>query len=315
MTRFEQGTALLFPGQGNQHVGMAQSFYEHDQTARTMLDTITADFDIKNLCFYGPEDTLRDTRYSQAAIFMASMCIAETLRARGLVVDALAGLSLGEFGALCYAGAFDVQTGIRLLTDRGRIMADHIPSDSGMAVVMPLASNVVQEMCDSVSDRGACQIATYVTPTRTVITGSLDAVAAAGQKCKEVGARLVVPVNTSGAFHSVLAGKAAQQFENVLGDYSFAQPKLPVYFNVDGTSECKDIKAMEVRQITHSVAFEAMIQNMIDDGLTRFICLGPGANLAGFVQEIARAHGSIVETITIEQYDQAKKLEFLTLSV
>lgn len=305
MARFENGTALLFPGQGSQYAGMSRTFYEGDEHARQMIDGITAAFDIKELCFNGPEETLRDTRYSQASIFMASMCIAETLRNNGLVVDAVAGLSLGEFGALCYAGAFDVKTGIQLLTERGRIMADHIPSDSGMAVVMPLSSEKVQEACDEVADIGACQIATFVTPSRTVITGTLAAVDAAGERCKDAGARMVVPISASGAFHSVLATKAAGEFAKALDAYAFEYPTLPLYYNATGTTECEDIKAMEVGQLTQSVEFKTMIENMINDGTTRFICLGPGKTLAGFVKEIAQANDSKAETVTIERLEQA----------
>lgn len=309
MNSLESKTALLFPGQGSQYAGMAKSFYEQEESTRQLFDTIECGFDIKDLCFDGPEDMLRETRYSQASIFMASIAIANALRDKGLKVDAVAGLSLGEYAALCYADSFSVQDGVNLLVDRGRIMADFIPENSGMAVILALDPEVVQAYCDEASQPDSpCEIASYVTPNRVVITGDASAVIRASELCRERGARMVAPVNASGAFHSILAKDAVREFESVLTQYRIEQPSLPVYYNVDGNKECDDIKTVLAGQLRNSVQFVKTVENMYADGITNFIAIGPGASLAGFARDTARANGVDIKTYVIENHDDALKL-------
>lgn len=309
MSSPESKTALLFPGQGSQYAGMAMSFYEQHEPTRQLFDTVECDFDIKDLCFNGPEELLRETRYSQASIFMASIAIANALRDKGLKVDAVAGLSLGEYTALCYADSFSIQEGVNLLVDRGRIMADFIPVNSGMAVILALEPDVVQACCDEASlPDSPCEIASYVTPNRMVITGDTAAVNRANELCREQGARMVVPVNASGAFHSILAKDAMREFQSVLAQYRIEQPSLPVYYNVDGKTECDDIKAVLAGQFCNSVQFVKMIENMCADGITNFIAIGPGATLAGFARDTARAKGADINTYVIETHADALKL-------
>lgn len=309
MSSSESKTALLFPGQGSQYVGMARSFYEQDEHTRQLFDTVRCGFDVKDVCFNGPEELLRETRYSQASIFMASIAIANALRDMGLQVDAVAGLSLGEYTALCYAGSFSIQEGMNLLEDRGRIMADFIPDNTGMAVVLALEPDVVQACCDELSQPNSpCEIASYVTPNRMVITGSVEAVNNVSELCRERGARMVIPVNASGAFHSILAKDAAREFESVLAQYKLEQPDLPLYYNVDGNKECDDVKTVLAGQFYNSVQFVKMIKNMCADGITDFVAIGPGATLAGFARDTARANGAAINTYVIETYDDAAKL-------
>lgn len=304
----EAKTAFLFPGQGAQYIGMSRSFYENYQPARDQFDNAVCDFDIKDLCFDGPEETLRETRYSQACIFLASIVIAQMLFDNGIRPDAAAGISLGEYTALCFADSFSVQEGVELLTERGRVMADFIPKDSGMAVVLALDSQQVADACEEVGQLGACEIASYITSERTVITGNLDAVQHAGELCRERGAKMVIPVNASGAFHSVLAERAASEFEKVMQDYEIDEPSLPVYFNYDGSKKHSNIKKMEVGQLQNSVQFVATVQNMLKDGIRRFISIGPGATMASFVQDTAKAQKAPVETYVVDTYEDAKKL-------
>lgn len=308
MNSLESKTALLFPGQGLQYAGMAKSFYEQEESTRHLFDTIECGFDIKDLCFNGPEDMLRETRYSQACIFMASIAIANALRDKGLKVDAVAGLSLGEYAALCYADSFSVQDGVNLLVDRGRIMADFIPGNSGMAVV-DLAPEIVQAYCDDVSRSDSpCEIASYLTPNRVVITGDASAVTRVSVLCRERGARMVAPVNASGAFHSVLAKDAMGEFESVIAQYEIKQPSLPIYYNVDGNKDCDNIEDMLAAQLCKPVQFVETIKNMCEDGITNFIVIGPGASLRSIARDTARANGVDIKTYVIETHDDALKL-------
>jgi len=237
------------------------------------------------------------------------MAIANLLRDKGLQVDAVAGLSLGEYSALCYASSFSIQEGVKLLTDRGRIMADFIPDNTGMAVVLSLEPDVVQSCCDEASQTDSpCEIASFVTPNRMVITGELAAVARASELCLKQGARMVVPVNASGAFHSVLAKEARDKFESILIGYEIKQPQIPVYYNVDGGLECNDVAAVLAGQLQKSVQFVRTIQNMCTDGITHFIAIGPGTALADIARDTARHNNTDIMTYAVETYDDALKL-------
>lgn len=306
-----QKTAFLFSGQGAQYVGMGRSLYNGDPDARHLFDTMECDFDIRGLCFDGPVDALRDTRYNQPCIFLVSMAIARLLIKNGIAPAALAGISLGEYSALCLADAFSVQEGVQILTERGQIMADLIPKDSGMAMVVALDSRVVAECCEQAQAVGACQIGSYLTPQQCVITGDLTAVQRCGELCRERGARMIIAMDTSGAFHSVLASDAAKAFASALKKYVIHPPTIPVYFNYDGKPVSDDIKAMEVGQLLQPIQFTKTIEHMLRDGITTFIAIGPGGSQANFVREIARANDLQVTTYVVDTYNDVMKLASL----
>ena len=313
MSVSEAKTAILFPGQGLPlDPESFRSFYDNDTAVRELVDAVDFCFDdgtkLRSLCLEGGEQ-LADTRYAQASLFLASMAMSLALDNVGIQVDAVAGLSLGEYAALCYAGSFDVQPGIALMAERGKIMADAIPSDSGMASIYGLSSEEVDDMCKQARQYGSCGVATYSTDNRLVVTGNNSAIDCVLQQCFQLSTQKervqAVRLGTSRAFHSDLAKPAAEQFESVIQDqeFVFEPPKLPVYFNVDGRPDHTDIATVEVEQFYRSVQLQKTIEHMCKDGIQRFIAIGPGVSLAAYARENAKAIGLRVETLVLEKYD------------
>ena len=275
-------TAFLFSGQGAQYPGMGKDLYENYDSAKAVFDSIATDFDVKTLCFEGPKEQLDDTQYTQVAIFAHSMAAAAVLQENGIHADVTAGLSLGEYSALCYADCFSVQAGAEILRERGKLMANALPSGtSAMAAVLMLDKEAILNACEAVQDIGVCEIANYNCPGQIVITGEKAAVEACGKKCLEAGARRVIPLQVSGAFHSSLLQEAGKQLHQVLSAYELKTPRIPRVADrplIDLLSE----------QISHSVLLEDTIRNMLADGVDTFIEVGPGKAVSGFVKKCAK---------------------------
>lgn len=280
---------ILFAGQGSQHSGMGKDFYDRFPAARAVYDRVHIDIDVKKLCFEGTQEELNDTAVAQPCILTTSSAIAAVLSENGIHADAVAGLSLGEYSALAYAGVFTPEQGAALVRKRGKIMAAALPAGtSGMAAVLNTDESIIKEVCEEVSAIGVCEIANYNCPGQIVISGQKAAVEAAGEKLKERGARRVIPLAVSGAFHTSLLNDASYQLKNVLDTYEFNEAKLPVICNVSGKIEERDVKEVLREQICHSVHFTQSIQTMLDMGIDTFIEIGPGHALTGFVRKTTR---------------------------
>lgn len=294
--------AFLFAGQGAQYVGMGKDLYEANELVKAMYDSIHLDFDVKDVCFNGPKEVLDDTRYTQAAIFMHSMACASLLREYGIMPSAVAGLSLGEYSALCFANAFSLEDGAHIVGIRGQLMADALPQGTtSMAAVLMLDENLILEACQEVKHIGVCEIANYNCPGQIVITGDKEAVEQASKLCLEKGARKVIPLQVSGAFHSSLLEQASRRLETVLKGYQLQTPSIPVYHNVSGTPLEEDLVTILGKQICHSVYFTQTINNMLKDGIDVFVEVGPGKTISGFVKKITK--GKDVKILHVE--DQA----------
>ncbi len=309
MSASEAKTAILFPGQGLPLDPEAfRTFYDNDQSVRELVDSIDFRFDdgmsLRTLCLEGSEQ-LTDTRYVQASLFLASMAVSLALEGAGIHADAVAGLSLGEYAALCYAGSFDVQSGVTLMASRGRIMAEAIPDGSGMASIIGLDAEALESICSEAQQYGACQIATYSTDTRLVVTGDNKAVNSVIEQCAARKRVQAVKLGTSRAFHSSLARPAAELFASEIEkqNFVFKAPELPVYYNVDGETGHTGIGDIEVAQFYRPVQLQKTIENMCRDGITRFIAIGPGVSLAAYARENAKALGLRAETHVVEKYD------------
>ena len=296
---------ILFAGQGSQHVGMGKDFYERYPQARAVFDQVQIDLDVKKCCFEGTQEELNDTAVAQPCIFTTSTAIAAVLRSEGIQGEAVAGLSLGEYSALSYAGVFSPEQGAALVRERGKIMAAALPKGtSGMAAVLNMDASIIQEVCEEVKETGVCEIANYNCPGQIVISGEKAAVEAASAKLKERGARRVIPLAVSGAFHTSLLQDASVELKKVLDTYTFAQPQLPVIANVSGQVEQRDVKDVLREQICHSVHFTQSIQTMLDMGIDTFIEIGPGHTLSGFVRKTNRN----VKTYSIDTVEDLEKL-------
>lgn len=280
---------FLFAGQGSQHPGMGKDFYEQYDAARRLYDSIDIDIPVKELCFNGTQEQLNDTAVAQPCILATSSAIAAVLSEKGIHADVAAGLSLGEYSALAYAGVFTAQEGAKLVRQRGKIMAAALPEGtSGMAAVLNTEESVIAEVCAEVKEIGVCEIANYNCPGQIVISGQKEAVAAASEKLKARGARRVIPLQVSGAFHTSLLNEASVQLREVLDTYAFGEEEIPVINNVSGKVETRDLREVLQEQICHSVHFTQSLQAMIDMGVELFIEIGPGHALSGFVRKTTK---------------------------
>lgn len=288
-------TAFLFAGQGSQIVGMAKDFYDHCLESRKLMDSFTCDYDIKKLCFEGPQETLNDTAYAQSSIVAASLTILEAIKTKGIQGDVCAGLSLGEYSALCYASAMDAQSAIDIVRQRGILMVNALPAGTtGMSAVLGLSAEKIEEVCEAIQSKGlVLEIANYNCPGQIVVTGQKEALKQAEALLLEKGARRVLPLSVSGAFHSSLLQNASLELEKVLQQSKLSLPKLSVYHNISGDKETvnstEDLIEILKQQICHSVRFEQTIRNMIRDGVDTFVEIGPGKTLSGFVRKIDRS--------------------------
>ena len=241
---------FLFAGQGSQHPGMGKDFYERYEAARRLYDSIDIDIPVKELCFAGTQEQLNDTAIAQPCILATSSAIAAVLSEKGIRADVAAGLSLGEYSALAYAGVFTPQEGAKLVRQRGKIMAAALPEGtSGMAAVLNTEESVIAEVCAEVKEIGVCEIANYNCPGQIVISGQKEVVAAASEKLKARGARRVIPLQVSGAFHTSLLDEASVQLREVLDTYVFEQARIPVINNVSGKAETRDLREVLQEQI------------------------------------------------------------------
>lgn len=284
-------TAFLFSGQGAQYPGMGKDLYDRYEVVRNVFDAVHLDFDVKELCFGTDVDKLNDTRYTQAAIFTHSMAVAALLDEASIHADVCAGLSLGEYSALCYANSFSLQEGASILRERGRLMAEALPAGtSAMSAVLMLDEAHILKACAEVQELGVCEIANYNCPTQMVITGDVKAVKAAGELCLSYGARRVIPLQVSGAFHCSLLQDAGTKLRSVLMQYELQKPRIPVYHNLSGQVETRPLIDLLSLQISHSVLLQQTIEQMLDDGVDTFIEVGPGKAVSGFVKKCTKGH-------------------------
>ncbi len=276
---------FLFAGQGSQYVGMGKDFYESEEVARSFYDSIEMDFDVKEVCFSGPEDVLNDTAFTQSCIVATSLAIANTLKSKGIVPSFVAGLSLGEYSALSFANAIDVEDVLPLVRKRGLVMADALrDSDTMMMAVMRPDIQKIQEVCDAID---GVSIANYNSPKQIVITGSRHGCEMAASLLSQHKMR-VVPLKVSGAFHSSYLYSASESFKEALRKVDFSSPDIPVVFNVSGKEENGDLVDILARQMRSSVLFQQSIEYMIDHGVDTFVEMGPGKVLGKLVSQTNR---------------------------
>lgn len=289
-------TALLFPGQGAQHVGMGKRLAEQYPAAKALFDQANEilGYDLARLCFEGPADELDSTIYSQPALFVCSLAALEKLRADSpdvvLGCEMSAGLSLGEYTALVFSGAMSFEDGLRVVQRRGQAMqaaADATPS--GMVSILLLDRDAVQKVCDDASAHGSIQIANYLCPGNIVVSGENAACERAAELAEAAGGR-AVPLAVAGAFHTPIMKPADDQLREALSSAEIKAPEIPVVSNVDADvhSDPEDIRNILVQQVLQPVRWEDSIRKMMDDGCTEFYEVGPGKVLKGLMKRIAR---------------------------
>lgn len=283
--------AFLFPGQGAQVVGMGQDFYKKYEEAKKIYDKASeiTGMDIKKLCFEGPEEILFQTEYTQLAMLVTSLAILEVLKTKGIEADVTAGLSLGEYTALIYAGILSFEDGVKLVQKRGYFMGNLIPKEEfAMAAVIGLETSKIEEVCNEIRNHGKFVVpANYNCSSQTAISGEKDGIEEAITKLKEAGAKKVIPLKTSGPFHTEKLKEAKTAYEKELEKVSFQEGKIKVIKNIDGTYYQKkdDVKDILAKHIVSPVCFAQTINLMKTEGIQEYIEIGPGKVLSGFVKK------------------------------
>lgn len=282
-------TAFIFPGQGAQVCGMGKDFYEKTEIGRAVFDRATEilGFSVPELCFES-NDRLDQTEYTQVAMVATSVAMLKVMEDMGIKADVTAGLSLGEYCALAAAGVISVDDAIRTVRQRGILMEEAVPAGvGGMCAVLGMTAEQVNEVLKQVID---VQVANYNCPGQIVISGTLTAIADATEKLKAAGARRILPLNVSGPFHSQLLKEAGEKLRNYLEDVTVHEPVIPYIANVtaDYVTSADIIKELLAKQVSSSVLWQQSVERMIADGVDRFVEIGPGKTLSGFVKKIER---------------------------
>jgi [acyl-carrier-protein] S-malonyltransferase len=284
-----QNPGLLFPGQGSQSVGMGSDLYERFSVCRDIYDRAEQllELPLRRLSFEGPEDKLRQTRYTQPAILTHSLAVLAALP--GLEPCLAAGHSLGEYSALHAAGVLDFESVMRLVRRRAELMyAEGERNPGAMAAIIGPDSATVEALCRDVP--GTVVPANYNEPRQTVVSGEVSAVKAAVELAQARGALKAVVLPVSGAFHSPLLAASAREFADYLAGFQLREPALPVIMNVTGrpAANATDIRANLSRQLTSPVRWLQTMLSARDAGCHRFREVGPGNVLAGLARRIDR---------------------------
>ena len=279
--------AYIFPGQGAQFTGMGKDLYENSKVAKDLFEQANdiLGFRITDTMFEGSADDLKQTNVTQPAVFLHSVILAKTLE--DFKPDMVAGHSLGEFSALVANGTLSFEDGLRLVSKRAEAMQKAcLKSPSTMAAVLGLEDYVVEQVCRELD--GIVVPANYNCPGQLVISGSIGAVALACEKLKEAGARRAMELPVGGAFHSPLMKPAEEELAAAITSTQFSKPICPVYQNVTttGVTDPEEIKKNLIAQLTAPVKWTQSVQQMIKDGATEFIEVGPGKVLQGLVKKI-----------------------------
>lgn len=288
----EEVLAYIFPGQGSQVVGMGRDLGEGYPAARETFQEAdeALDFSLSRLCFQGPEEELRQTQHAQPAIMATSIACLRVAQEEGLLPPGaafVAGHSLGEYTALVAAGALDFAQGLRLVRERGRLMqeaGERVPS--GMAAVLGLEEEKLQEVCQE----AGVQVANLNCPGQVVISGPQAELARAMELARSKGARQVVPLNVSGAFHSWVMRPAEEGLARYLEAVSIRDPAIPVVSNVTARPvlDAQAVREALVRQLCSPVYWRPSVEWMVAQGVTTFAEFGPGRVLSGLIRRIHR---------------------------
>ena len=282
-------TALLFAGQGAQAVGMGQDLAEKFPSAKAWFDRANAalGYDLAGICFHGPEAELTKTEHAQPGIFLVSWVAFQLLKEQvpNLKFEATAGLSLGEFTALTAAGTLTFEDGLRVVRQRGRFMQEACEATKGgMAAIIGLDEAPTREVC---AEAGVV-LANLNCPGQLVISGEAEKITKACELAKARGAKRALPLTVAGAYHSPLMASAQPKLAAELAKVNLVSPILPVISNVTAQAHgaAAEISARLVEQVCASVLWENSMRALLAQGFTRFIELGPGTALSGFMKRI-----------------------------
>ena len=289
--------AFLFAGQGAQTVGMGQGMFQSHPAVKVLFEQANdlLGYDITKLCFEGPAEVLDSTAHSQPAIFLVSIASLEVLKEREPQkfqdCQAVAGLSLGEYSALVFAGAIRFEDGLRLVQKRGQAMqeaSDAIPG--GMVSILGLELPQVEELCEKARGTGVLQVANILCPGNIVVSGTNDACERIAELAGPAGAMKAVPLAVAGAFHTPLMQPAVEKLAEALDAITIQSPRIPVISNVDGLphTDPGEIRQILMQQILQPVQWEKSVKYLMEQGFDQFFEIGPGRVLRSLLKRIDR---------------------------
>ncbi|WP_411972530.1 ACP S-malonyltransferase [Sphingobacterium sp. Lzh-3] len=293
-------TAYVFPGQGAQFVGMGQDLYNLNDETKALFEQANdiLGFRITDIMFSGTDEELKQTKVTQPAIFLHSVILAKAL-GDSFQPDMVAGHSLGEFSALVAAGALSFEDGLKLVAQRANAMQKACElQPSTMAAILGLEDAIVENICAQVDD--VVVAANYNCPGQLVISGSIEGVDKACALLTEAGAKRALKLNVGGAFHSPLMESAKVELQAAIEAVDILSPSCPIYQNVDAKPQTDPavIKQNLIAQLTGAVRWTQTVQNMLADGATAFVEVGPGNVLQGLVKKVDRQVQTSAASVT-----------------
>jgi len=297
----------LYSGQGSQYVGMLKDYYENNVEAKSLIDQANQilGYSLSDICFNGPTEKLKETRFTQPAIFLHSAVSYNILKSN-LNVDAVAGHSVGEYAALYSAGVISFEDAIRIVSLRGELMFSAGENEPGtMFAVIGMDDAVLIDICKELNTSGNVVVpANFNSPGQIVISGSRDYLRENSGIFKERGARMVMELPVSGAFHSPLMKPAQDKLAEAINNIEFNDSTIPVYTNVDALPEKNSelLKKKLIEQLTAPVLWTNILNNLQGDGFTEFIEIGPGNVLQGLCKRT-------LKDINISGYDKLQDIE------
>ena len=294
----------LFPGQASQKVGMGKDFYEQTDIGKRYFDLANdiLDIDIQDITFNGPDEKLRITKYTQPAIFIVSTIISAILIKKGYIPDGVAGHSLGEYSALVTAKGIDFETGLELVKLRSESMTKAGMTNPGtMAAIIGMGKDDVTILAEKISVNQLVVAANYNTNNQIVVSGNIEAVQSFIDVAKDHGARMAIPLNVSGAFHSPLMKPAREELADKLDSIQISDINIPLFsnFNARPTLKGSEIKKSLISQLENPVLWFESINNMSNNGFSLFTEIGPGKVLKGLNKKINKD----LKTKNIESYE------------
>ena len=299
--------AYIFPGQGAQFPGMGKDLFENSKTAYDLFNIANEilGFRISDIMFDGSAEDLKQTSVTQPAIFLHSAILALS-KENEILPEMVAGHSLGEFSALVVNKSISFEDGLKLVSIRANAMQKACENNPGtMAAVLGLEDNIVEKICGEIN--GTVVAANYNCPGQLVISGELNSIEIACEKLKEIGARRALVLPVGGAFHSPLMEEAKKELEDAINKTLFSNPICPIYQNVSGLalSTENEIKENLISQLTSPVRWTQSINNMINDGASEFIEVGPGKVLAGLNKRIDKG----IKSYSLSDYNVISEID------
>lgn len=299
--------AFVYAGQGSQHVGMGKDLYETYPVFQKVLDEAPVDFDLKKLCFEGPEEMLSLTQYTQPSMVAFAIGMTKLFAEKGIRPEMAAGLSLGEYSALAAAGVFDEKTAISLAAFRGKAMTKAAEGfETGMFAVLGMEEEPLRAVCAEASTEDEkVELANLNCPGQIVISGAKAAVERAGELALSKGAKRCLPLKVSGPFHTSYMAPAGEALRERFLETEFSDMAFPVLFNATGETlkEGETVSELLVKQVQSSVYFEKTLLKMEEAGVDTIVEIGPGKVLSGFVRKTCRD----IRTLSVEDVPSFQK--------